>query len=65
MCNLNFKQSLLWALLFLLFNTAKGQANLVPNPSFEQFTNCPQGGYHQHPNDWYQPDKGGGVFKCL
>ena len=62
MCNLNFKQSLLWALLFLLFNTAKGQANLVPNPSFEQFTNCPYGYRYEHPDYWYQTNSGGGGY---
>ncbi len=56
-----------FALLLVLKNY--GQINLVPNPSFEQYTNCPDnstvtGSKLGKPNFWYKPDRGG-VFECL
>lgn len=62
------KQGRLSALLsfFILpFYDTKAQINLVPNSSFEQYTNCPQGYLHDHPDFWYQPDKGGGGYLML
>lgn len=53
------------ALCFLSYSYCKAQTNLVPNPSFEQYTICPDGVYHQHPDYWYQPDKGGGGIGML
>ena len=49
-------------LVSLIVVRVNAQTNLVPNPSFEQYTNCPQGGYHEHPDYWYQPDHGSGGY---
>ncbi len=65
MFNLIKKQGKLIALLLsfiLTENDTIAQVNLVSNPSFEQYTNCPQGYLHEHPDFWYQPDKGGGGY---
>lgn len=67
MLHLIKKQGSLLALLLCfvfscsIISNLKAQ-NLVPNSSFEQYTTCPQGYRHEHPDDWFQPDKGGGVL---
>ena len=50
---------------FLIVNFAKAQTNLIPNPSFEQYTNCPDNstsiaGRNSKPDIWYKPDARGG-----
>jgi hypothetical protein len=54
-----------FALLLVLKNY--GQINLVPNPSFEQYTNCPDnstiaGTTAGKPDYWYKPDARGGGY---
>jgi hypothetical protein len=39
--------------------------NLVPNPSFEQYTNCPyylSNQYSDKPDNWYKPDRRGARY---
>ncbi len=57
------KQCTIFCALFVFF-IANGysQYNLVPNPSFEEYTNCPQGLYNEHPDYWFQPAGGGGGY---
>jgi OmpA-OmpF porin, OOP family len=68
MVNQLLNQSPLRALivLTLLFsNKLNAQSNLVPNPSFEQFMNCPQNTISSRISylyDWYKPDKGGANY---
>ena len=58
--------------IFLWMLTCRGQSsfNLVPNPSFEQFTNCPSAAtiydyLNSKPDIWYKPDgKGGGYLNA-
>ena len=47
-------------LYLILFYSVKiyAQRNLVVNSSFEQYTNCPNGGRYNHPDNWYPPDNG-------
>lgn len=60
------KQGCCTALLVLfaiMANKTIAQTNLVPNPSFEQYSNCPNRNLSTHtisPDVWYKPDKGGG-----
>ncbi len=47
-------------ILYLLSKIAFGQINLVPNPSFETYTNCPTSqGQINRTGNWYMP--GGGT----
>ncbi len=52
-------------LFFLLIFCKSGitQYNLVPNPSFEQFTICPSAIKSDKPDIWYKPDKGGAAYR--
>jgi OmpA-OmpF porin, OOP family len=58
------KSSLMAAFgLFCLIG--KSQTNLVPNPSFEQYSICPHTGLGLHaigPDIWYKPDWGGAGY---
>jgi hypothetical protein len=50
-------------------SSLKAQTNLVPNPSFEQYTNCPDNSSVANviiskPNFWYKPDRGGYLNAC-
>lgn len=51
---------LCYIFMFQITYSLKGQTNLVPNSSFEQYSNCPYGSLREHPDFWYQPDRGGG-----
>lgn len=51
--------------LFTFSNTIYCQTNLVPNPSFEMYINCPQNigsSRNDNPSYWYKPDKGGTAY---
>ncbi len=57
----------LYLLVCGCLSTLYGQYNLVPNPSFEQYTNCPSDStiYAMHnnkPDYWYKPDKRAGSY---
>jgi hypothetical protein len=61
------KHSIFRVLLLLIILSCNcstfGQTNLVPNPSFEQYTICPTGIKGNKPDYWYMPDKrGAGYF---
>ena len=52
---------------FFYFQNLKAQQNLVPNSSFEQYTNCPSGANlyalkNSKPDFWYKPDKRTGGY---
>lgn len=63
---------LVMAISLFLSHSLNAQTNLVPNPSFEQYTNCPnntQGVYLQKsskPDYWYKPDLRNALYsnKC-
>lgn len=42
-------------ILLILSLTSKAQVNLVPNPSFEQYDTCPNGGQFNYLIDWQNP----------
>ena len=69
MFNNYFKSSCIAATFCLLFNNQLfTQQNLVPNPSFEQYTNCPNRNIprkQNKPDIWYKPDRGGGGILIL
>ncbi|MCZ2299229.1 MAG: T9SS type A sorting domain-containing protein [Chitinophagales bacterium] len=59
----------LFFVFFVLCITCMGQQqyNLVPNYSFEQYTNCPSSSSMQEvrnskPDYWYKPDKRGAIY---
>ena len=63
----------LCCLLHIILHDSKSNAqiNLVPNPSFEQYTNCPDnstltGTKNSKPDFWYKPDvrNGGYLNAC-
>lgn len=54
-------------LLSIITNAQFSLYNLVPNPSFEQYNNCPTGItlydiYNDKPDFWYKPDKRGARY---
>lgn len=61
-CIHKIRKNVISILLFVFCCTnANAQTNLVPNPSFEQYTICPdnthiQGILNSKPDDWYKPD---------
>ncbi len=56
---------LLVVISFLVFENNYGQTNLVPNPSFEQYTTCPISSRNDKPNIWYKPDyRGAGYYNA-
>jgi hypothetical protein len=70
-CKPFLKGALLLFFILCLSNDAYAQMNLVPNSSFEQYTNCPNRNLYlgtgnpknKHlisPDIWYKPDRGGG-----
>ncbi len=57
----NKTQLLLLGFVFFFFNAVFSQTNLVPNASFEQYTNCPYNrDYDEYrngkPDFWFKPD---------
>ena len=56
------KISVLIFLLCFCYQNLHAQNNLVPNPSFEQYTTCPIGSKNDKPNNWYKPDKRGAGY---
>ena len=54
---------LLLPFCFLASQPILAQENLVPNPSFEQYTHCPSGTRNDKPDIWYKPDKRGAGYK--
>ena len=63
-----FKTALLFILILFYSTICNSQRNLVPNPSFEVYTNCPNRiiqKINKHlisPYIWYKPDRGGGGY---
>jgi len=54
-------------LLSIITNAQFSPYNLVPNPGFEQYNNCPIGttlydAYNDKPDFWYKPDKRGARY---
>jgi len=67
----NKTQLLLLGFVLFFFNTAFSQTNLVPNYSFEEFTDCPNhstlsNSRNSKPNLWFKPDNryGGYLNSC-
>ncbi|MFY7964847.1 MAG: T9SS type A sorting domain-containing protein [Chitinophagaceae bacterium] len=45
-----------------MFVSVKAQTNLVPNPSFEQYTTCPTATRADKPDYWFKPDLRGAAY---
>ncbi|MFY7964305.1 MAG: T9SS type A sorting domain-containing protein [Chitinophagaceae bacterium] len=58
----NKAQSLVLGFVLFFFNTAFSQTNLVPNPSFEQYTICPAATKADKPDYWFKPDLRGAGY---
>jgi len=63
----HFKKVLCYVSFISVFANIKAQTNLLLNPSFEQYTTCPnnthiQGILNSKPDDWYKPDYRGAVY---
>ena len=57
------KTSVLIFLLCFWYQNLQAQTNLVSNPSFEQYINCPSGIKDDKPTIWYKPDRRGAGYR--
>ncbi len=57
-----YKKSISLVFILFCFNAANAQTNLVPNPSFEQYTTCPISNRNDKPDYWYKPDYRGAAY---
>jgi hypothetical protein len=66
--NIKFFKSIALLLCFVMMSlVGRGQTNLVPNPSFEQYTNCPDNSTDAStragkPDIWFKPDRRGAGY---
>ncbi len=63
----NNTHKLFMGIVLFLTSNLKAQTNLVPNPSFEQYTICPNnttisGVHNSKPDDWNKPDVRNAVY---
>lgn len=54
-----YYQILLFFFLFIISFLSKGQVNLIPNPSFEDYSECSTSPLIQFLNNWFIPEGGG------